>query len=153
MQAAGVPVLPGTDEPLRRVTEAAQAAEQIGYPVMLKPAGGGGGKGMRIARTPEELTRFFPLAQGEAAANAEQKAALAAGKILIKDVIADIVFQQTITRATDFHLIATMNLNGDSPSHALAAPVRGLRLAPGRTPGRGRRLPTSRCLWYLFGPP
>lgn len=69
MQAAGVPVLPGTDVPLRRVTEAAQAAEQIGYPVMLKPAGGGGGKGMRIARTPEELARLFPLAQGEAAAS------------------------------------------------------------------------------------
>ena len=70
-------------------------------------------------------------AQGEAAANAEQKAALAGGKILIKDVIADIVFQQTITRATDFDVIATMNLNGDYLSDALAAQVGGIGIAPG----------------------
>jgi isocitrate dehydrogenase len=70
-------------------------------------------------------------AQGEAAANAEQKAALAGGKVLIKDVIADIVFQQTITRATDFDVIATMNLNGDYLSDALAAQVGGIGIAPG----------------------
>jgi isocitrate dehydrogenase len=70
-------------------------------------------------------------AQGEAAANAEQKAALAAGRVLIKDVIADIVFQQTITRATDFDIIATMNLNGDYLSDALAAQVGGIGIAPG----------------------
>jgi isocitrate dehydrogenase len=70
-------------------------------------------------------------AQGEAAANAEQKAALAGGKVLIKDVIADIVFQQTITRATDFDIIATMNLNGDYLSDALAAQVGGIGIAPG----------------------
>jgi isocitrate dehydrogenase len=70
-------------------------------------------------------------AQGEAAANAEQKAALAAGKLLIKDVIADIVFQQTITRATEFDVIATMNLNGDYLSDALAAQVGGIGIAPG----------------------
>src|SRR5579859_5068332 len=70
-------------------------------------------------------------AQGEPAANAEQKAALAAGKVLIKDVIADIVFQQTITRATEFDVIATMNLNGDYLSDALAAQVGGIGIAPG----------------------
>jgi isocitrate dehydrogenase len=70
-------------------------------------------------------------ASGEAAANAEQKAALASGKILVKDVIADIVFQQTITRATEFDLIATMNLNGDYLSDALAAQVGGIGIAPG----------------------
>jgi isocitrate dehydrogenase len=70
-------------------------------------------------------------AQGEPAANAEQKAALAAGKVLVKDVIADIVFQQTITRATDFDLIATTNLNGDYLSDALAAQVGGIGIAPG----------------------
>ena len=70
-------------------------------------------------------------ARGEAAANAEQKAALAAGKVLIKDVIADIVFQQTITRATEFDIIATMNLNGDYLSDALAAQVGGIGIAPG----------------------
>ncbi|MBM4423500.1 MAG: NADP-dependent isocitrate dehydrogenase [Chloroflexi bacterium] len=69
--------------------------------------------------------------RGEAAANDEQKAALASGKLLIKDVIADIVFQQTITRATEFDVIATMNLNGDYLSDALAAQVGGIGIAPG----------------------
>ncbi|MCL4257718.1 MAG: NADP-dependent isocitrate dehydrogenase [Anaerolineales bacterium] len=69
--------------------------------------------------------------QGEEAANAEQDAALKAGKLLIKDVIADIVFQQTITRATDFDVLATMNLNGDYLSDALAAQVGGIGIAPG----------------------
>ncbi len=70
-------------------------------------------------------------AQGEEAANAEQSAALKAGKLLIKDVIADIVFQQTITRATEFDVLATMNLNGDYLSDALAAQVGGIGIAPG----------------------
>jgi len=70
-------------------------------------------------------------ARGEDAANAEQKAALTAGRLLVKDVIADIVFQQTITRATDFDVIATMNLNGDYLSDALAAQVGGIGIAPG----------------------
>ncbi|MEK7328192.1 MAG: NADP-dependent isocitrate dehydrogenase, partial [Chloroflexota bacterium] len=69
--------------------------------------------------------------KGEETANAEQKAALASGKLLIKDVIADIVFQQTITRATEFDVIATMNLNGDYLSDALAAQVGGIGIAPG----------------------
>jgi acetyl-CoA carboxylase biotin carboxylase subunit len=69
MQEAGVPVIPGSEEPSRSVVEAARAAELIGYPVMLKPAGGGGGKGMRIANTPEELERLFPVSQSEAAAS------------------------------------------------------------------------------------
>jgi len=69
--------------------------------------------------------------KGEDAANAEQKSALGSGKLLIKDVIADIVFQQTITRATEFDVIATMNLNGDYLSDALAAQVGGIGIAPG----------------------
>lgn len=70
-------------------------------------------------------------AKGEDAANAEQDAALKAGKLLIKDVIADIVFQQTITRAREFDVLATMNLNGDYLSDALAAQVGGIGIAPG----------------------
>ncbi|WP_165063761.1 NADP-dependent isocitrate dehydrogenase [Paludisphaera rhizosphaerae] len=69
--------------------------------------------------------------KGEEAANAEQKAALAAGKVLIKDAIADIVLQQVLTRPTDFDVIATMNLNGDYLSDALAAQVGGIGIAPG----------------------
>ncbi len=68
---------------------------------------------------------------GEEAANAEQSAALEGGALLIKDAIADIVFQQTITRAREFDVIATMNLNGDYLSDALAAQVGGIGIAPG----------------------
>jgi isocitrate dehydrogenase len=69
--------------------------------------------------------------KGEDEANAQQDAALKAGKLLVKDVIADIVFQQTITRAREFDVIATMNLNGDYLSDALAAQVGGIGIAPG----------------------
>ena len=69
--------------------------------------------------------------KGEEAANQEQDEALANGKLLIKDVIADIVFQQTITRANSFDVLATMNLNGDYLSDALAAQVGGIGIAPG----------------------
>ncbi len=68
---------------------------------------------------------------GEEAANAEQRTALESGRLLIKDVIADIAFQQTITRAREFDVIATMNLNGDFLSDALAAQVGGIGIAPG----------------------
>jgi isocitrate dehydrogenase len=68
---------------------------------------------------------------GEEAANLEQDAALKSGRLLIKDVIADIVFQQTITRAREFDVLATTNLNGDYLSDALAAQVGGIRIAPG----------------------
>jgi isocitrate dehydrogenase len=67
---------------------------------------------------------------GEEYANIVQDNALKAGKLLIKDVIADIVFQQTITRAREFDVLATMNLNGDYLSDALAAQVGGIRIAP-----------------------
>jgi isocitrate dehydrogenase len=70
-------------------------------------------------------------AQGEDAANAEQKAALGAGKVLIKDAIADITLQQVLTRPDEFDVIATLNLNGDYLSDALAAQVGGIGIAPG----------------------
>jgi isocitrate dehydrogenase len=70
-------------------------------------------------------------AQGEDSANAEQKAELAKGKVLIKDAIADITLQQTLTRAKEFDVIATLNLNGDYLSDALAAQVGGIGIAPG----------------------
>jgi isocitrate dehydrogenase len=68
---------------------------------------------------------------GEEAANAEQKAELAKGKVLIKDAIADITLQQVLTRPSDFDVIATLNLNGDYLSDALAAQVGGIGIAPG----------------------
>ncbi len=69
--------------------------------------------------------------KGEEAANAEQKQALASGRILIKDSIADITLQQVLTRPEDFDVIATLNLNGDYLSDALAAQVGGIGIAPG----------------------
>jgi isocitrate dehydrogenase len=70
-------------------------------------------------------------ASGEDAANAEQKAAVAAGKIIVKDAIADITLQQVLTRPKEFDVIATLNLNGDYLSDALAAQVGGIGIAPG----------------------
>jgi isocitrate dehydrogenase len=70
-------------------------------------------------------------AAGEAAANEEYKAAVAAGKLIIKDSIADITLQQVLTRPDDFDVIATPNLNGDYLSDALAAQVGGIGIAPG----------------------
>jgi len=69
--------------------------------------------------------------EGEAAANQEQAEALAQGRILIKDAIADIALQQVLTRPEDFDVIATLNLNGDYLSDALAAQVGGIGIAPG----------------------
>ncbi len=70
-------------------------------------------------------------AAGEQAANDEQAAALKSGKLLIKDAIADITLQQVLTRADEFDVVATMNLNGDYLSDALAAQVGGIGIAPG----------------------
>jgi len=70
-------------------------------------------------------------AKGEKVANEEQDAAKKSGKIIIKDAIADITLQQVLTRADDFDVIATMNLNGDYLSDALAAQVGGIGIAPG----------------------
>ena len=69
--------------------------------------------------------------KGNEVANAEQQSALDSGKILIKDAIADITLQQVLTRPNEFDVIATMNLNGDYLSDALAAQVGGIGIAPG----------------------
>jgi acetyl-CoA/propionyl-CoA carboxylase biotin carboxyl carrier protein len=65
MQAAGVPIVPGTTEPVPDLDAARAAAEQIGYPVAVKAAGGGGGKGFRVAPTPDDLQGAFEGAAGE----------------------------------------------------------------------------------------
>jgi len=63
---ADVPVIPGPLEPISSVKEAEKIAEELGYPVLLKAVGGGGGIGMRIVRNREELHEYFRLAQQEA---------------------------------------------------------------------------------------
>ncbi|KOP83710.1 isocitrate dehydrogenase [Bacillus sp. FJAT-21945] len=69
--------------------------------------------------------------QGAEAANKAQADAEAAGKIIVKDAIADIFLQQILTRPKEFDVVATMNLNGDYISDALAAQVGGIGIAPG----------------------
>ena len=66
MLEAGVPVVPGTVEPVTDDAEAATVAEQIGYPVMVKASAGGGGKGMRLVRTADELGSALRGARSEA---------------------------------------------------------------------------------------
>ncbi|NNM61376.1 MAG: NADP-dependent isocitrate dehydrogenase [Steroidobacteraceae bacterium] len=68
---------------------------------------------------------------GEKTANAAMEEAKKAGKVIIKDAIADITLQQVLTRPEEFDVIATMNLNGDYLSDALAAQVGGIGIAPG----------------------
>jgi acetyl-CoA carboxylase, biotin carboxylase subunit len=66
MHAAGVPVLPGSDEPLATVDAALTAARDLRFPLMLKAVAGGGGRGMRVAHDADELAHVFPTAQLEA---------------------------------------------------------------------------------------
>ena len=70
-------------------------------------------------------------AKGEQQANAEMNAARQAGRVIVKDAIADITLQQVLTRPDEFDVIATTNLNGDYLSDALAAQVGGIGIAPG----------------------
>ncbi|MBE9215226.1 acetyl-CoA carboxylase biotin carboxylase subunit [Plectonema cf. radiosum LEGE 06105] len=68
MQKAGVPTVPGSDGLLSSEEEGLKIAEKIGYPVMIKATAGGGGRGMRLVRSPLEFTKSFRAAQGEAEA-------------------------------------------------------------------------------------
>jgi acetyl-CoA carboxylase, biotin carboxylase subunit len=68
MQAAGVPILPGSPEPIEDADEAIRLAKEIGFPVIIKAAAGGGGRGMRIVRREEDLAVNLETAQTEALA-------------------------------------------------------------------------------------
>jgi acetyl-CoA/propionyl-CoA/long-chain acyl-CoA carboxylase, biotin carboxylase, biotin carboxyl carrier protein len=68
MREAGVPVVPGTMTPARSVADVLAAAEEIGYPIAVKASAGGGGKGLRIARSPDDVERAFETAQREGVA-------------------------------------------------------------------------------------
>jgi len=67
MKKANVPILPGSDGVVESADDALQWAEKVGYPVILKAKAGGGGRGMRIVRTPEELPNLYHAASSEAA--------------------------------------------------------------------------------------
>ena len=66
MTAVGVPIVPGTPGPVEDVDEALEFAREIGFPVIIKAAAGGGGKGMRVAKAPDDFARSFQLARSEA---------------------------------------------------------------------------------------
>ena len=68
MKAAGVPVTPGSDGPVSSVQEALEAAQAVGYPVLLKASAGGGGRGIRRCNSPEDLPSAFAEAKAEAQA-------------------------------------------------------------------------------------
>src|SRR5580704_17820452 len=68
MCEAGVPILPGSQGILKSMEEGIEIAGQIGYPVMLKASAGGGGRGMRMVRQPDDMQHMLPQAQAEAAA-------------------------------------------------------------------------------------
>ena len=69
MRAAGVPVVPGSNGPLETVEEAQQFAKKIGFPLLIKAALGGGGRGIRLVQNEEELPRQFDMARTEAASS------------------------------------------------------------------------------------
>lgn len=66
VKKAGVPIVPGTDGPIQKIEEASDFAKAFGYPILIKAAGGGGGKGMRIVHQENELVSAFRSAQSEA---------------------------------------------------------------------------------------
>jgi acetyl-CoA carboxylase biotin carboxylase subunit len=66
MQEVGVPIVPGTPGPIEDAEEALRFATEIGFPVIIKAAAGGGGKGMRVATDPDDFARAFQLARSEA---------------------------------------------------------------------------------------
>ena len=68
MTSAGLPVVPGTEDPVPTVEEAVEAARSIGYPILIKASGGGGGRGMRRVTSESELRQAFPQARSESQA-------------------------------------------------------------------------------------
>jgi acetyl-CoA carboxylase biotin carboxylase subunit len=66
MQAAGVPIIPGTTDPVDSADEVVRLGGEIGYPLLIKAAAGGGGKGMRVSTDPDDFIRSFQLARSEA---------------------------------------------------------------------------------------
>ena len=68
MQKAGLPLLPGTIEPVQTADEAREIADSIGYPVIIKAVAGGGGRGMNVVRRPEDLARLYQTTRATAQA-------------------------------------------------------------------------------------
>jgi acetyl-CoA carboxylase biotin carboxylase subunit len=84
MKRSGVPTVPGSEGELRGVDEAIELARSIGYPVLLKPSAGGGGRGMRVANDDAELLKGYPIARAEA------EGAFGNGGLLLEKYLPDI---------------------------------------------------------------
>ncbi|GAB4429382.1 MAG: acetyl-CoA carboxylase biotin carboxylase subunit [Chloroflexi bacterium OHK40] len=84
MRAAGVPTVPGSEGELKSVEEAIEVARTIGYPVLLKPSAGGGGRGMRVAYDESDLLRAYPTARAEA------EAAFGRGDLLLEKYLTNV---------------------------------------------------------------
>jgi acetyl-CoA carboxylase biotin carboxylase subunit len=84
MRAAGVPTVPGSEGEVRSVEEAVEIARTIGYPVLLKPSAGGGGRGMRVAADESDLLRAYPTARAEA------EAAFGRGDLLLEKYLTNV---------------------------------------------------------------
>jgi acetyl-CoA carboxylase biotin carboxylase subunit len=82
MKEAGVPIVPGSGGPVESLGEARQIARQIGFPLMVKAAAGGGGRGMRVVKDEADLVRALPLAQAEA------EAAFSNGEVYLERLVA-----------------------------------------------------------------
>lgn len=84
MRTAGVPTVPGSEGELRSVEEAVEVARQIGYPVLLKPSAGGGGRGMRVANNEVELIKSYTTSRAEA------EAAFGSSAMLLERYLAEV---------------------------------------------------------------
>lgn len=130
MAQAGLDVVPGSEDAVPSLDAARAAAAEVGYPVMLKAAAGGGGRGMRVAATDEELVRLFPLVQAEA------QATFGNGEIYIERLIAQARhIEVQIAADTAGHTIHLwerecslqrrhQKLLEEAPSAGLSAPLR-----------------------------
>jgi acetyl/propionyl-CoA carboxylase alpha subunit len=84
MHEAGVPTIPGSDKPLKDDDDAVDVAESIGFPVILKAAYGGGGRGMRVAKTKEEVRRFFRVTKMEEPPPSEETRCTSRNSLLVR---------------------------------------------------------------------
>lgn len=71
MKEAGVPVVPGTEKPVTDIEDAKKVAAEVGYPIMLKALAGGGGKGMRLVHSEDEMEAAFRMSRSEAPTRSE----------------------------------------------------------------------------------
>src|SRR5919197_1459431 len=99
MQKAGLPLLPGTIEPVQTPDEAQEIADSIGYPVIIKAVAGGGGRGMNVVRRPEDLVRLYQTTRATAQA-------------VFKDGAVNIERSREAPRHTEIQLVCDAHGNG-----------------------------------------